>query len=158
MESPAPLTLRELKESIPAVLDAMNALAGAAGELVPDKAFLHLVQLRASQMNGCAMCVQVHTNELRAAGCDQARIDQLPAWYEANVYTDKERAALAWAEAVTGLANRASFDAEYLALQQHCTTQEIVALTAAVSAINVWNRMARCLRLPAPPAKGMPHA
>ncbi|MFI4876678.1 MAG: carboxymuconolactone decarboxylase family protein [Blastopirellula sp. JB062] len=107
-----------------------------------EHALLELVKLRVSQINGCAYCLNMHSTLLRQAGEPAHRIDLVAAWREAPCYSDRERAALAWAEAVTLLAQHPIKDESYEALTDHFDETEIVHLTTAVVMINSWNRFA----------------
>ena len=109
---------------------------------------LELVKLRASYMNGCAYCVDMHTKDARAAGETEQRLYAVPVWHETPFYTPRERAALAWTEAVTRLAPGGVPDATYDAVRAHFDDVELVNLTMAVVAINGWNRLAVSLRQP----------
>jgi AhpD family alkylhydroperoxidase len=103
---------------------------------------MHLVEIRASQLNGCANCLNMHTAEARAKGETEQRIYLLPAWREAPCYTDRERAALAWTDALTQLSH-GHFDADARdALEAHFSAEEQVKLTLMINAINGWNRIA----------------
>jgi len=106
-----------------------------------DHNFLHLLKLRASQINGCAFCI-----DARAGGETEQRLYGLDAWRESPYYTDRERAALAWTEAVTLISSTHASDEEFAELQKHFSEQEIVDLIYAISAINMWNRIAIALR------------
>ena len=110
---------------------------------------LELVKTRASQINGCAYCLDMHTKDARAAGETEQRLYALPAWREAPFYSERERAALAWTEAVTLIANGPIEDALYEEVHRHFGEQELVDLTLAVIAINGWNRLAIPFRTPA---------
>jgi AhpD family alkylhydroperoxidase len=101
-----------------------------------------LVKIRASQINGCANCLQMHTREARAKGESEARIYLLDAWRESSLYDERERAALAWTEALTRLPDARAPDAVYEALQAQFTEEEQVALTLLIVTINGWNRIA----------------
>jgi AhpD family alkylhydroperoxidase len=107
---------------------------------------LHLVKIRASQLNGCAFCIDMHSREARDSGEDQRRLDLLPAWRESPFYTDRERAALAWTEAVTFVADGHVPDDVYEEVRRHFGEKELVDLTLAVATINAWNRMAISFR------------
>ena len=108
---------------------------------------LELVKTRASQINGCAYCIDMHTKDARAAGESEQRLYGLTAWREAPYYSARERAALAWAEAVTTIRGDIE-DAIYDGLRQHFNEKEIVDLTLAVIVINGWNRLAIATRQP----------
>ena len=105
-----------------------------------------LVKIRASQINGCANCLHMHTADARKAGEREERIYLLDAWRESSMYTARERAALAWTEALTRIYETHAPDADYEGLKPHFTDEEIVHLTVLIGAINVWNRIAIGLR------------
>lgn len=106
-----------------------------------DPTLLHLVEIRTSQINGCANCINMHTMAAREAGETAERISLLPAWREAPYYTDRERAALAWAEALTRLAEGHERVEVYDALAAEFSEEERVKLTLAINVINGWNRI-----------------
>lgn len=107
-----------------------------------ERRFVHLVKLRASQINGCAYCVDMHSKEARHDGLSEQWINLLCVWRESPVYDARERALLAWTEAVTLLADTGAPDEEYAALREHFSDEDIVKLTVAIATINVWNRLA----------------
>jgi AhpD family alkylhydroperoxidase len=111
------------------------------------KPLLHLLKLRASQMNGCAYCVDMHWKDARAAGEGEQRLYGLDAWREAPYYTDRERAALQWVEALTFVADGHAPDAAFDALKAHFSEREIVDLTLLAAQINAWNRLAIATRI-----------
>lgn len=111
-----------------------------------DHQLLHLLKLRASQINGCAFCIDMHWKDARAIGETEQRLYGLDAWRESPYYTDRERAALAWTEALTLISSTHAPDEEYAELQKHFSEKEIVDLVYAISAINAWNRIAISLR------------
>ncbi|HET9903170.1 MAG TPA: carboxymuconolactone decarboxylase family protein [Xanthobacteraceae bacterium] len=102
---------------------------------------VHLVEIRASQINGCANCINMHTQDARAKGETEQRIYLLSAWREAPCYTERERAALAWTEALTRLSEGPALESAREALQAHFTREEQVNLTLMINAINGWNRI-----------------
>jgi len=106
---------------------------------------LELVKTRASQINHCAFCLDMHTKDARAAGETEQRLYALNAWREAPFYTEQERAALAWTEAITQISNGIS-DEVYEEARRHFSEKELVDLTWAAGAINMWNRMAISFR------------
>jgi AhpD family alkylhydroperoxidase len=114
-----------------------------------ERNLVHLVKLRASQINGCAYCIDMHWKDLRAEGETEQRLYGLVAWRESPYYTDRERAALEWTEAVTRVAETHAPDAAFEALSPHFSEKEIVALTWVIAAINAWNRIAISFRSPA---------
>jgi len=102
---------------------------------------LHLVELRASQLNGCAYCMDMHATEALAEGESPRRLNVVAGWREAPFFTGRERAALAWTEALTELNRHQVSDALYQATLAHFTEQELVDLTYAITLINAWNRL-----------------
>ncbi len=107
---------------------------------------LNLVKMRASQINGCAYCIDMHSKDLRALGESEQRIYELDAWRETPFYSERERAALEWTEAVTWVAQTHVPDEIYDRVRRHFSEQELVNLTLAVVAINGWNRLAISFR------------
>ncbi|MGN7751005.1 carboxymuconolactone decarboxylase family protein [Sinorhizobium sp. 22678] len=107
-----------------------------------ESSLIELVKIRASQINGCANCINMHTTEARAKGESEQRIYLLSAWREAPCYTDRERAALAWTEALTRLSEGHTHVAAYEALNAEFTQEEQVKLTLMINVINGWNRLA----------------
>ena len=128
---------------------ALFALSNeTAAKLEPS--LFHLVQIRASQINGCAYCIDMHTKDARVAGETEQRIYALNAWRETPFFSDRERAALEWTEALTLVSEEHVPDAVWQAVKPHFSDEEIVDLTLLVSAINAWNRFAIAFRkLPA---------
>src|SRR4029077_18213080 len=117
-----------------------------------EKSLIELVKIRASQINGCAFCINMHTQDARKGGETEQRIYLLDAWREAPVYTDRERAALAWTEAVTLISETHAPDDVYEAARAQFSETEMVNLTMLVGAINAWNRIAISFRA-IPPVK-----
>lgn len=113
-----------------------------------EESLLHLVKLRASQINGCAYCLDMHWKDLRAIGENEQRLYSLDAWRECPWYTDRERAALAWTDALTLITNGHVSDAVYEEVRPHFTDKELVDLTLAVTTINAWNRISIASRTP----------
>ena len=111
-----------------------------------EHSLLHLIKTRASQMNGCAYCLHMHTSDARAGGESEARLYLLAAWRESNMYTARERAALAWTEAVTAIADGHVSDAVYDEARAQFSEKELADLTIAVAMINAWNRLAVAAR------------
>lgn len=107
---------------------------------------LHLIKLRASQINGCAYCVDMHVKQARADGMSEQWINLIVTWQESPIYTEAERAVLQWTEALTLLPQSRASDADFAPLRQHFSDSEITKLTVAIGAINVWNRLAVGLR------------
>jgi AhpD family alkylhydroperoxidase len=113
-----------------------------------ERRLIELVKIRASQLNGCAYCIDMHTQDARAMGETEQRIYALSAWRETPFFQERERAALEWTEAVTQVADTHVPDSVYDRVRQHFTEAELVALTFAVVAINGWNRLAIAFRSP----------
>ena len=130
----------------PGVLRAMLALEAHVDASQLEHPLLELVKLRASYMNGCAYCVDMHTKDARAAGETEQRLYAVPAWRETPFFTPRERAALAWTEAVTDVAGSRVDDDVYAEARAHFDESELVDLTLAVIAINGWNRLAVSFR------------
>jgi len=112
-----------------------------------EESLLHLIKLRTSQINGCAYCLDMHWKDLRAMGEDEQRMYSLDAWRESPFYTDRERAALNWAEAVTRIMDDHVPDAVYDEVRQYFNEKELSDLTLAVAAINAWNRLCISARI-----------
>jgi AhpD family alkylhydroperoxidase len=123
------------------VYRAMRGLEAYLHECGLEANLIHLVKLRASQINGCAYCIDMHWKDLRAAGEHEQRLYSLDAWQECPDYTPRERAALAWTEAVTLLVPHRVPDALYDATRTQFSDAEMAALTVAVATINAWNRL-----------------
>lgn len=123
-------------------LNNMFALEKYIAESGLEPKLVHLVKMRASQINGCAYCLDMHSIDARAAGETEQRLYTLDAWRETPFFTDRERAALAWTEAVTLIAQTHAPDDVYADLQKQFTEKEIVDLTFVVGTINLWNRLA----------------
>lgn len=113
-----------------------------------EEVLIHLVKLRVSQINGCAYCIDMHWKDLRALGETEQRLYSLDAWHECPYYSDRERAALRWAEAVTDLHDGHVPDAVYEEVARHFDEQGLSNLTFVVAAINAWNRLAIAGRTP----------
>ncbi len=127
----------------------MYALTAAAA-LEPE--LVELVKMRASQINRCANCLNLHATEARELGVSAQRLDLLPAWREAPCYSDRERAAIGWTEALTRLSEGPDLDSAYAALDGEFTDEEQVKLTVLINIINGWNRLAVGFRAFADPA------
>jgi len=120
---------------------AMMALEKAVSECCLEKPLMELVRLRASQINGCAFCVDMHTNDARKGGETERRLASVVVWREAPFFSERERAALEWTEALTLVAQTHVPDAVWDAVRPHFTDQELADLTMLVVAINGWNRI-----------------
>jgi AhpD family alkylhydroperoxidase len=125
---------------------AMLALEKYLDECGLDHGLMHLLKMRASQINGCAFCIDMHSKDARALGETEQRLYELDAWRETPFYTDRERAALAWVESVTLVSQTHVPDAVYEEVRKFFSEKEIVDLTYITSTINAWNRLAIALR------------
>lgn len=125
----------------PGAVQAMLALEAYVRQSGLERSLIHLIKIRSSQINGCAFCLDMHTREARADGESEGRLYLLDAWREAPEYSDRERAALAWTEAVTLVADGHVPDEVYRSVSQQFTDKELVDVTMAVIAINGWNRL-----------------
>jgi len=129
--------------------DAMKALVAVETYIQQcglEKSLVELVKMRASQINGCAYCLSVHSHDARRNGETEQRLYVLPAWRETQFFTPRERAALAWTEALTLIAETNAPDDVYEEVQRQFNEKEIVDLTTLVGMINLWNRLAISLR------------
>ena len=126
INGPAVASLAAAKNKMPSIDDRLRAI----------------VELRVSQINGCAYCVDLHTTEARRAGETSQRLDCLTVWREVKFFDEAEKAALAWAEAVTHVAGNGAPEPLYAALSAHFSDEQIVDLTLIVAQMNAWNRLA----------------
>lgn len=131
----------------PGIYQAMLGLEAYLRQCSLEPALVHLVKLRASQLNGCAYCLDMHWKDLKAAGERDDRLYSLDAWQECPFYSARERAALAWTEAVTMVADGHVPDAVYVQVRDVLSTTEIADLTAAIATINAWNRLCIAARV-----------
>jgi len=125
----------------PEVMQSMFALEKAVATSGLEHDLMLLVKIRASQINGCAFCIKMHTRDARAGGETEERLYLLDAWRESPIYTNRERAALAWTEALTLVSQTHAPDDDYEAVQAHFSEPEQVKLTMLIAAINSWNRL-----------------
>ena len=132
----------------PAALQAQLGVETFVRRSGLEHALLHLVKVRASVMNGCAYCVDMHTKDARKAGETEQRLYAVPVWRETPFFTARERAALAWTESLTDLPRTGAPDDVFAEVARHFTEEELVALTMAIVSINGWNRIAVGFRNP----------
>ncbi len=126
----------------PDAMNAMMALEMAVGKLGLEPSLIELIKLRASQINGCGFCVDMHASAARKAGESERRLHLVSVWRETPFFSERERAVLAWTEALTLLAQRGAPDADYAALAAVFSAKEMVDITLAIGTINSWNRLA----------------
>ncbi len=138
------------QKTAPGAQAALLAMGKSTLESGLDKAVVELVKLRVSQINNCAFCLQIHLNVSRSLGVSQEKLDLVATWHEAGIFTDREGAALAWAETLTRLADRSVPDEAYAAVRRHFSEDEVIALSVAIANINAWNRLGAAFRF-APP-------
>lgn len=129
-------------QASPEVLKAMIAMESTISKLGLEGPLMDLVRLRASQINGCAFCVDMHTADARKAGETERRLYAVSVWREAPFFTDRERAALAWTESLTLIAQTHAGDADYALARAQFSDAELVNLTLVITTINAWNRFA----------------
>jgi len=133
-------------QAAPETMKALMALEEQIQSTGLEKSLIELVKIRASQINGCAFCINMHTEDARKRGETEQRIYLLNAWRESPAYTDRERAALAWTESVTLIAATHAPDDVYEQVRAQFSDAETVNLTALIGAINAWNRLAIAFR------------
>ena len=138
----------DLLKASPEAIKPMYAIEAYLKNCGLEHSLLLLVKMRASQINGCAYCLDMHSKDARARGESEQRLHVLAAWREAPFYSERERAALAWCESLTLLPQTAAPDDVYAEVAAQFAEEEIVALTLAIVAINGWNRFAVGLRSP----------
>ncbi len=131
-----------MMKAAPEAIKAVTALENYVQASGLERRFIHLIKLRASQINGCAYCVDMHVKESRHDGLSEQWINMMCVWWESPVYDDKERALLGWVDAVTRIADTGIPDSAFDALKAHFTEEEMVKITVALGAINTWNRLA----------------
>jgi AhpD family alkylhydroperoxidase len=136
----------DYRKVAPGVVDAMLGVETYIRRSGLEPSLLDLVKTRASQINGCAWCLDMHTKDARARGESEQRLYALSAWRETPFFTDRERAALSWTEAVTLIHQGHTADDVYEEVHRHFSEKELVDLTLAVIAINGWNRLAISMR------------
>ncbi|TDK35241.1 carboxymuconolactone decarboxylase family protein [Rhizobium deserti] len=129
-------------KTAPEAVKAVTALESYVQNCGLERRFIHLIKLRASIINGCAFCVDMHVKESRHDGLSEHWINLMSVWWESPVYDDKERALLGWVDAVTKISETGIPDAAFDALKLHFSDDEIMKITVAIGTINTWNRLA----------------
>ena len=135
-------------KAAPDAIKAMMALEASIKASGLEHSLLELVKMRASQINGCAFCIHMHATDARKHGETEMRLYMLNAWRESTLYSERERAALVWTEALTLVAQTGAPDADYARVQKAFSESEQVHLTFAIGSINVWNRLQVGFRAP----------
>lgn len=131
----------DYRSAAPDLLKSVLALNRAVDGCGLERSLLHLVKLRASQINGCSFCVDMHSREAREDGESEQRLYLAAAWRESPLFTGRERAALAWTETVTKISEGGVPEALYATARDHFSEEDLAKLTIAVGMINVWNRL-----------------
>jgi len=135
---------------IPEMATGMAAISHALRKSGMEPEIVELLKIRASQLNGCAFCVQYHLNDARKLNIPAAKLDLLATWREAGIFTEREAAALDWTERVTLLSQHHIDDEAYASVSAHFSEREVAFLTTAIGQINFWNRVAAPLRFTPP--------
>jgi AhpD family alkylhydroperoxidase len=138
------------QKTAPGAQAALLAMGKSTEESGLDKTVVELAKLRVSQINNCAFCLQIHLNVSRKLGVPQEKLDMVATWHEAGIFSDRECAALAWAESLTRLADRGVPDDAYEAVRRHFSEAEVIFLSVAIGTINAWNRLGAAFHF-APP-------
>lgn len=144
------VTYDTFQKAAPAAQAALLAMGKSTEESGLDKTIVELAKLRVSQINNCAFCLQIHLNVSRRLGLPPEKLDLVATWHEAGIFSDRECAALAWAETLTRLDGRSVPDDAYESVRRHFSENEVIALSVAIANINAWNRLGAAFRF-APP-------
>ena len=148
--SHARLEFAPFMKAAPDVVAALRALTKTAIDAGLEKDLIELIKIRASQINGCAFCLQFHLNEARKLGVAAEKLDLLATWHDAGIYSAREQAALAWTETLTKVADIGVTDPAYTAVGKAFNERETMYLTAAIANINAWNRIGVAYRFSPP--------
>ena len=150
MSTEARIDYPAFNQLAPAVTAALSALSKAVSDSGLDKQLIELLKIRASQINGCAFCLQYHLNLARKANLAQTKLDLVAVWREAGIFNAKEMAALTWTEELTRITPSGIADDVYESVRKQFSESELVSLSSAVAAINAWNRIAIAFRFTPP--------
>jgi AhpD family alkylhydroperoxidase len=137
-------------KAVPNVYAGLSSLGKAISESSLEQELVELTEIRASQMNGCAFCLQFHLNAARKLGVSGEKLDLVAVWREAGIFSARELAALAWTEELTALGANGPSDVAWTALREQFSEEEAIFLTAAIGTINSWNRIGASLRFTPP--------
>lgn len=146
MASEARTDYATFEKIAPNVREALTALGKAVSTSGLDRQLVELIKVRASQINGCAYCLEFHLTYARKLGVPQTKLDLAGVWRDARIFTEREMAALAWTEALTGVTPKGISDEAYAAVTKEFNESELVFLTSAIGTINAWNRIAMAFR------------
>jgi AhpD family alkylhydroperoxidase len=152
------LTYAAFEKAAPAAKAALLAMGKAVEESCLDKALVELVKIRVSQINNCAFCLQIHLNVARRLGVAAEKIDLVATWEEAGVFSEKESAALAWAETLAHLPGHSVSEDAHAEARAHFNEDELMWLSVAIANINAWNRLGAAYRFTPPVPKKIPAA
>ena len=141
---------RDLDELAPGMTDAIAAISDVVKASGLDKELTELVKIRASQINGCAYCLQLHINKARDLNMAPERIDLIPVWPEVDVYSEREKAALLWTELVNDVAHGGVSDESYEGIHEYFSEAEVAILTAVIIEINAYNKLGAIYRMKPP--------
>jgi AhpD family alkylhydroperoxidase len=150
MATDARIEFAEFEKIAPEARAALSALSKAVEDSGLEKELIELLKVRASQVNGCAFCVQFHLNLARRAGVSQTKLDLVAVWRDAGVFSEREMAALAWTEELTKVTPDGVGNEAYGVAERAFTKSELVFLTVTVASINAWNRIAMAFRFTPP--------
>ena len=144
------LTYDAFARIAPVAQQSLIAMGRQADESGIDKQIVELVKLRVSQLNNCAFCLQIHLNVARKLGVPQEKLDLVATWEEAGLFSERECAALAWADTLTRLVGHTVSNETYEAVRRHFSEEEVAFLSVSIATINAWNRLGAAFRF-APP-------
>ena len=148
------LTYDAFARIAPVAQQSLIAMGRQADDCGIDKQIVELVKLRVSQMNNCAFCLQIHLNVSRKLGLPQEKLDLVATWEEAGIFSERECAALAWAETLTRLAGHSVSNDAYASVRRHFSEEEVTFLSVAIATINAWNRLGAAFRFAPPILRG----
>jgi AhpD family alkylhydroperoxidase len=148
----ARLEIEDFERLAPEARAALTTLSKAAAATGLEKSLIELIKIRASQINGCAFCVQFHLNLAHKLRVSQRKLDLIAVWREARIFSQREMAALEWTEELTGITPRGVSDEIYSRVSREFDAAQLAALTTAVVSINAWNRIAIAYRFTPPAA------
>ena len=148
------LTYDAFARIAPVAQQSLIAMGRQADDCGIDKQIVELVKLRVSQMNNCAFCLQIHLNVSRKLGLPQEKLDLVATWEEAGIFSERECAALAWAETLTRLVGHSISNDSYESVRRHFSEEEVTFLSVAIATINAWNRLGAAFRFAPPILRG----